>query len=973
MASESSTLSKCAIQNTNADKNRDAAPVSLLDKLVRASNALQLAMILLVIVLWLSVFWMHRQPSDTVQGHVRHSADKEVRTSPNSSQPVDVGTVGTSESIVQVAPGFAPDSAGPRERSSARPALSSKPPQAPQRSQPQVRQVNEKSPLPQPGTAPLASEGRERSIAEFSGSAEQRGLFRSRTQQGSALDLRTFRNLLFDRKERSRNNIPKMKQVQQTRTSAAVKLSRQITPPKAHKLVQPTSSKTSTPISATVPKLAKQKSVPKMHRLVGSGRCKHGTCNEELSRCDCPVNRTGVDCSEPAMPECELIPGYEVACSAGVPLSCACFKACYRAWGGEGAIPGTQRVCYEYEPAAPPESVSYTIDVKAPGVKWKIFPLPSNSPELMKALPLSSCPKFCSFHGWCSDREKCICFAGYEGALCESWSSRTCLGDCSSRGMCHNGFCQCNHGFWGVDCSISWGPDPKAPVLWNKTTKGSRRPYIYIYDLPPQFDTWYTGHRKADRPVGTLMLDRLLNSEYRTPDPETADLFFVPFNPRKSGFFKDVRRKFLDAWEYVEKTWTYLEKAGGRDHLQVITGDYGITDHFNLKEVPASISNAIFLQHNGNIQTGNFRLGHDVNVPPLQHLDDKTSPLFGGKRHARGNRSTLLFFAGGIMQPERARDGNVRTAVFLAHNATAGFDIINGRVKDYNARMASSVFCLAPPGTDGRGWGRRTTLAALHGCIPVIIQDNVRQPLEELLPYDAFSVRVSEANIPRLDQILRGYSASAIAEMQRHLACAAPRWLFSTVYGAYGNEDGSQDAVESVLQTLMRRIKFHGSSVLDDGGPMTLEASLSQMRLTSNELCSARADYEEPRPCPRSQGANGTQEKQTIHASSSPSGTEHHENDDEAVRASYAQHGKLRDEPAKEMLIDFFLGVTKLKKVLQEAGFSPGQAFYIQAGFTVLEVEYILEHLAKVKITALGECHTPANARLPQGLTIGSI
>eukprot|EP00854_Cymbomonas_tetramitiformis_P003493 gene3493-4387_t len=190
-----------------------------------------------------------------------------------------------------------------------------------------------------------------------------------------------------------------------------------------------------------------------------------------------------------------------------------------------------------------------------------------------------------------------------------------------------------------------------------------------------------------------------------------------------------------------------------QSNVEVITGDYGITDHFNLKEVPASISNAIFLQHNGNIQTGNFRLGHDVNVPPLQHLDDKTSPLF---------------------------------AVFLAHNATAGFDIINGRVKDYNARMASSVFCLAPPGTDGRGQGDTAVagvvgLSVVAGCIPVIIQDNVRQPLEELLPYDAFS----------------------IAEMQRHLACAAPRWLFSTVYGAYGNEDGSQDAVESVLQVAL--------------------------------------------------------------------------------------------------------------------------------------------------------------------------
>ena len=37
--------------------------------------------------------------------------------------------------------------------------------------------------------------------------------------------------------------------------------------------------------------------------------------------------------------------------------------------------------------------------------------------------------------------------------------------------------------------------------------------------------------------------------------------------------------------------------------------------------------------------------------------------------------------------------------------------------------------------------------------------------------------------------------------------------------------------------------------------------------------------------------------------------------------------------------------------MLKEAGFFPGHAFYIQAGFTVLEVEYILTELAKVKIT----------------------
>ena len=37
--------------------------------------------------------------------------------------------------------------------------------------------------------------------------------------------------------------------------------------------------------------------------------------------------------------------------------------------------------------------------------------------------------------------------------------------------------------------------------------------------------------------------------------------------------------------------------------------------------------------------------------------------------------------------------------------------------------------------------------------------------------------------------------------------------------------------------------------------------------------------------------------------------------------------------------------------VLKEAGFSPGHAFYIQAGFTLHEVEYILEQLVKVKVT----------------------
>eukprot|EP00854_Cymbomonas_tetramitiformis_P015286 gene15286-18085_t len=331
-------------------------------------------------------------------------------------------------------------------------------------------------------------------------------------------------------------------------------------------------------------------------------------------------------------------------------------------------------------------------------------------------------------------------------------------------------------GFWGTDCSISWGPDNKTPVLWgrNDTTKASRRPFIYIYELPPQFDTWYNGYRSADRQVGTFMHERLLNSEYRTPNPATADLFFVPFAVRKVAHFQNAQWKFKGAWNYIQATWPYLERNQGRDHLQVLTGDYGPADHFGYgvgkTGLPPPMTNVILLEHNGNMKRGMFRKGHDVNLPPIQGagtgFDHHFSPLFGIQKKM-----------GGAL--------NVRTAVWKLHQHTPGFSILDTKVRDYKQRMAESVFCLAPPGTGGDGWGRRMTLGALYGCIPVIIQDGVRQPLEELLPYDAFSVHVSEDEIPQLDKILRSFNESQIQEMQKNLACVAPRWLFSTIYGAY--------------------------------------------------------------------------------------------------------------------------------------------------------------------------------------------
>jgi hypothetical protein len=68
---------------------------------------------------------------------------------------------------------------------------------------------------------------------------------------------------------------------------------------------------------------------------------------------------------------------------------------------------------------------------------------------------------------------------------------------------------------------------------------------------------------------------------------------------------------------------------------------------------------------------------------------------------------------------------------------TAGFTILTGD-RDYFANLARSQFCLSPTGD---GWGRRTTLAAMFGCVPVIVQDAVKQPFEDQLPYHRFAIR----------------------------------------------------------------------------------------------------------------------------------------------------------------------------------------------------------------------------------------
>ena len=51
----------------------------------------------------------------------------------------------------------------------------------------------------------------------------------------------------------------------------------------------------------------------------------------------------------------------------------------------------------------------------------------------------------------------CNCHEGRDGEFCEEAVLMACLNQCNGRGVCHFGFCRCDPGWYGIDCSLHQG------------------------------------------------------------------------------------------------------------------------------------------------------------------------------------------------------------------------------------------------------------------------------------------------------------------------------------------------------------------------------------------------------------------------------------------------------------------------------------------------------------------------------------
>jgi len=370
-----------------------------------------------------------------------------------------------------------------------------------------------------------------------------------------------------------------------------------------------------------------------------------------------------------------------------------------------------------------------------------------------------------------------------------------CFNRCSHRGECVRGICLCEAGFFGWDCG-----------------SGSGSGFIYIYDLPAELglNSFISG--MGSDPIyqaEAVFLSRIMADwKVRTLAPEQARLFYVP-----TFFYYEYNNVAL-ADTHLETLRRHLKYWGGRpngeDHIFFLTGDRGACSlpsgpihvtHFGL-QVPLKFYGAEdqwVVDASADERAEDSApcwSSHDIVVPPyLRGTPDEPLDLA-----APTNFSYELSFSGAIWggginaaltdnvtaEPrtwpgDQVYSQQVRQLVYIHHSNRPRFMIKQGWMS--NDVLRESRFCLAP---SGFGWGMRLARLMLMGCVPLIIQPRTQLPFEDLLPYDTFSLRLENTEIPNLHHILAGVTPERHARMRREVERYRKAFSYNGGGTAYG-------------------------------------------------------------------------------------------------------------------------------------------------------------------------------------------
>ncbi|XP_071737540.1 uncharacterized protein [Rutidosis leptorrhynchoides] len=611
----------------------------------------------------------------------------------------------------------------------------------------------------------------------------------------------------------------------------------------------------------------------KVNEQISGKKCKdecsgQGVCNHEFGKCRCFHGYNGDGCSERQEFSCNYPATEDLPYGRWVVSICSAHCDTTRAmcFCGEGTK-------YPNRPVA--EACGFQV----------ILPSEPGGPkdvDWSKADHENIYSTNTSVHGWCNVdpvdayyskakfKEECDCkYDGVFGQFCEIPVLSTCINQCSGQGHCRGGFCQCENGWYGVDCSIpsihssirDWPkwlrparvsiPDD-GPVAGNiielNAVVEKKRPFIYVYDLPPEFNSlllegrhfkFECVNRIYDPDNATLWTDQLYGSQmamyesmlaspHRTLNGDEADYYFVPVldsciitraddaphlsmeehRGLRSSFTLDYYKK---AHDHIVQNYPYWNRSAGRDHIWSFSWDEGAC------YAPKEIWNSMMLVHWGNTNSkynhsttaywadnwdlvSSDRRGNHSCFDPQKDLvipawkrPDVTSLSLKLWARPREERRTLFYFNGNLGpvyehgRPEPSYSMGIRQKLAeefgsspnkigkLGKQHAEDVVVVSHRTESYHEELASSVFCGVMPGD---GWSGRMEDSILQGCIPVVIQDGIFLPWENVLNYESFAVRIGEDEIPNLINILRGFNETEVEFMLSNVKNIWQRYFY---------------------------------------------------------------------------------------------------------------------------------------------------------------------------------------------------
>lgn len=264
--------------------------------------------------------------------------------------------------------------------------------------------------------------------------------------------------------------------------------------------------------------------------------------------------------------------------------------------------------------------------------------------------------------------------------------------------------------------------------------------------------------------------------QFVVKNPAEAHAFFLPYsvaNMVTELYVPDSHTMLPIATfikEYVEliaAKHPFWNRTKGGDHFFVACHDWGpatARDHKELHE------NTMEVVCNADKNEG-FKQGKDASLPEFYSHNAHKLPSemdVGGPGPSK-RQEILAFFAGQM-------HGRVRPKLLQHWRWPLGgphmeiYEVLpaaEARQRSYERRMKSSRYCICAAGYEVNS--PRIVESILADCVPVIVADGFILPFAHVLNWSAFSVRIAEADIPALKDILEAIPEKRYRSMQRRL------------------------------------------------------------------------------------------------------------------------------------------------------------------------------------------------------------